>query len=271
MHQNGFFQSRDEKIWRGPVLRHLREQLSELPEWITKRILDAELYKHGWKLQRINGAVATNRSEPRDDTHQIELHIFDSILDDFSTKFSRRWFDTYNTILDYNLTHIKVAPTALCHSHSDVDLHFHMYTSQGYEGIMLRPDGPYIPGQHLSPRTGTYTEKRSPYLWKHKAWQFENFLCVGATPGEGKASIGIGALVFERAWIDHNGNHHLCNFEVGTGYDDDERIAYSKNPQLVIGHYCHIKFLDYTEEGAPFNASFIGVLPHDSVLIEQNL
>lgn len=255
LYQKGVWQSRDQKVWKPKILEHLTKELSEISSIIGDKILDSELYVHGWRLQRINGAVATNRSEPRDDTPLIEMHVFDCIDPNigYDQPFSRRWFDLYNILLSLSVPMIIPVSTGLCSSHSDIDLHFHHYTSCGYEGIMLRPDGPYIPGQHLSSRTGTYTEKRSDYLWKHKAWQDDEFECVGVTQGQGKASIGIGALVCR-----NYKNLTPVDFEVGTGFDDDERREYMKNPPY--NKKIKVRYLELTADGKPFNPSFLCVL-----------
>lgn len=268
LYQNGVWQSRgqhgqDGKIWAPDVLAHLTKQLALLQDGLGPSIvLDGELYVHGWKLQRINGAVATNRTYPRDDTHEVQFHIFDAVTD-FSMPFSRRWMDLYNLLQQVDLSHVRAVPTALCGSRSDVDLHFHHYTSLGYEGIMLRPDGPYVPGRHLSSRTGTETEKRSDFLWKHKAWQDAEFMCIGFTQGQGKASIGIGALVFR---LPHPTipcqvfpKPEPKTFEVGTGFDDAERVEFMKNPP--IGKLCKVRYLELTADGKPFNPSFLAVMP----------
>lgn len=259
LYQSGFFQSRDGKLWKTPVLEHLRSELSLLSHELGDTILDGELYVHGWKLQRINGAVATNRSEPREDTHEVEFHVFDCIhprSGGFDQPFSSRYLhEWYPALQQLQLPHIRPVPTGFIYLREEVDYHFNQYTALGYEGIMLRPDGPYVPGEHEG-RNGP-TQRRSPYLWKHKAWQDDEFLCVGVTAGKGKASIGIGALVLERYWQTDKGEH-LVSFEVGTGFDDEERRQFAAKPPL--GKQVRVRYLEFTTDGRPFNPSFIAVM-----------
>lgn len=250
----GSFQSRDEKIWRGNVLKHLNDELNTLQSVLMDTILDGELYVHGWRLQRINGAVAVNRHESIEDTKHVEFHVFDIV--DPQRLFSTRWFEIYNTLKDANLLHIKAVPTAVCTARNELDLHFHHYVKHGYEGIMLRPDGPYEFGEHFSRRNTpepTLTTFRSRFLWKHKQWEDGEFVCRGVTQGEGKADIGIGALVLEFCC-----DCHVGTFKVGTGFTDEERVEFMKKPP--IGKLVKVRYLNLTADGIPFNPSFLAVL-----------
>lgn len=255
LYSNGAFQSRDEKIWRPEVLCHLQTQLASIP-FLNRFILDGELYVHGWRLQRINGAVATNRSGPREDTGEIEYHVFDCI-------------DPQNPNEPFNSRHlammfmhkrdkIKFVDTDYISTKADVAMYFDSYTSLGYEGIMLRPDGPYEQGI-----TNHGTTYRSRYLWKYKKWQDSEFWCVGKTLGEGKASIGIGALVcqadnYTEPFPFTANRKVISTFNVGTGFTDEERIEYMQNPP--IGKLIKVRYIGLSDSGIPLNPSFLCVM-----------
>lgn len=257
--QHGLFQSRGEILWKPSFFPHLVDQINALN--LSHLILDGELYVHGWRLQRINSAVGVNNLSPNLDTPSIQFHVFDVI--DRDRPFSARWFETYNTILQADLPNIVAVPTALIQNVGDMQMHFNAYTSLGYEGIMLRPDGPYEFGEHLANHGHNMTSFRSTYLWKHKSWEDDEFVCIGVTSGEGKADIGIGALVLQA-------NHHnepkpytgdrevIPTFRVGTGFSDDERSFFKKNPP--IGKQVKIRYLELTASGVPFNPSFLAVV-----------
>lgn len=244
LYQNGVWQSRDEKLWKPGVLKHLTNQLETISSLWGNAILDGELYVHGWKLQRINGAVAVNRLEPIEDTLSVCYYIFDVV--DPERNFSSRWFDLYTPLQGQRLApSILAVPTAMAHSRCDVDLHFASYTKLGYEGIMLRPDGPYELGE-----TAHGTTKRSKFLWKHKEWRDDEFVCVGYERGEGKASIGVGALICTTP--------NRGTFNVGTGFSDEERIELMNNPP--VGRNIKVKFLCLSNSGIPLNPSFLAVM-----------
>lgn len=254
LYQRGTFQSRDEKLWKEPVLKHLVEQLREYSEVIGDRILDGELYVHGWRLQRINSAIAVNRLEPTPDTPHVQFHVFDIVHN--RRTFTDRWLEFSHDLRSQNFSHIHVVPTDYIANTHQLDQFFRLYTSHGYEGIMLRPDGVYEFGEHLG-KNGTITQFRSQYLWKHKQWQDGEFMCIGITPGEGKASIGIGALICKGRMVP-NENGGWNPFCVGTGFDDSERIEFQRNPPF--GRLVKIRYLELTKDGIPFNPSFLCLL-----------
>lgn len=258
--QHDTFQSRDEKLWRTGVLQHLIAELDHLE--LGSVILDGELYVHGWRLQRINSAVAVNRLEPTEDTPHVEYHVFDVV--DPQRKFNERWFDILTKINNAKLPHIKAVDTLICHDREFLGKVFHHYTAQGYEGVMLRPDGPYEFGEHLG-RGGTMTSYRSRTLWKYKSWEDGEWECVGVTQGEGKADIGIGALVcvlptrpVQHARNQDNFSSFETQFKVGTGFTDEERIHYMTHPP--IGKLVKIRYLELTKDGIPFNPSFLCII-----------
>lgn len=246
------FQSRDEKTWATGLLHHLGNELTTLN--IGSLILDGEFYVHSWRLQRINGAIATNRKEPSLDTPHICFHVFDVV--DPNKIFSHRWFEMYNILQDANLPHILPVPTHLVQNRGEVELYFNQYTAQGYEGVMLRPDGCYEFGEHYSERSQGMTEFRSPFLWKYKSWLDGEWQCVGVTQGEGKADIGVGALVL----VNYSKSTHkeTSTFKVGTGLTDEERIEFMQNPP--IGKMVKIRYLCLTDDGIPFNPSFLCIV-----------
>jgi ATP-dependent DNA ligase len=158
------------------------------------------------------------------------------------------------------LPNIKLVPTATCDSRETLDIHFHALTAQGYEGVMLRPNGPYEYGE-----TPHGTTKRSEYLWKYKSWEDAEFRCLGVTQGQGKADIGIGALTLCSVDPIVLGNRigktvssDIPTFACGTGFDDSERIEYMKNPP--IGKLVKVRYLCLSADGIPLNPSFLAVL-----------
>jgi ATP-dependent DNA ligase len=256
-------QSRGEKLWKGHFFVELRTELLQL-NLDENIILDGEFYFHGWRLQRINKAIGVNNNNPNEDTSKIELHVFDCV--DPRKPFSDRYLDLANLLREKNLPHIRAVDTAMVHNREELDRYFHMCVAHGYEGTMVRPDGLYEFGEHVG-RGGNMTQYRSRKLWKYKQWEDGEWECTGMTQGEGKADIGIGALVFKTkaepiTVLDKN---HLPNegftfteFKVGTGFTDEERAEFMSNPP--VGKMVKIRYLCLTNDGIPFNPSFLAVL-----------
>lgn len=241
------FQSRDEKLIHIPKIKQIVDELASLGSLIGHSILDGELYVHGWRLQRINGAVSVNSKQVTDDSLHLEYHVFDVV--DPKLKFSDRYLEFFNSC-PKDLSFVKPVSTVLLADKNDMNLHFNHWVGQGYEGIMLRPDGPY----ELSGSTG----RRSQYLWKYKSWQDGEFMCVGITPGEGKAGIGIGALILQGPPNPRDYRLPNSTFKVGTGFDDNDRSIFYLNPP--IRKMIKIRYLELTADGIPFNPSFLCVV-----------
>lgn len=253
-------QSRDEKLWRYDFLRELYDELKTVyaagktffgSEW--NPILDGELYVHGWRLQDINAAIAVNRKERTEKTTKVQFHIFDAIPN-LQTSFLDRWVGLSALLknLSPQLSLVRDVPTHHCSSDEEMQRYFRHYTAEGYEGVMLRTDDPYDLGE-----TPHGTQYRSKSLWKYKHWEDGEFLCVGVTAGEGKAAIGIGALQL-RSNVKLHSNNEVSLFKVGTGFIDEDRIEFAKNPP--IGKLVRVRYLELTADGIPFNPSFLAVL-----------
>lgn len=246
LYQQGTFQSRGEKLWKPTFFPHIHEQLAP---FVGDLILDGELYVHGWRLQRINSAVGVNNNEPNADTSSIQFHIFDVV--DPNRNFYDRWTEVYHGLVAQ--PHALAVPTDFVNNIAELEQHFLRYVALGYEGIMLRPNGPYEFG-----RTSHGTQKRSKYLWKYKAWIDAEFECVSFTQGEGKASIGIGALTLAVECVDRPDGVSQIQFNVGTGFTDDERRAMLFNPP--IGKMIRVRYPYRSTDGIPQCPSFLTVM-----------
>lgn len=241
LYQNGVFQSRGEKLWKPTFFPHIVEQLNSLD--LGNIILDGEFYVHGWKLQRINSAVGVNNNEPNEDTPKIIFNIFDVVnpREDFLPRI-QTFLEKYYNKGDRK---IYLVPLGLANNRAELDAYFHQFVGAGYEGLMARPEGPYEFGE-----TPHGTQHRSRQLWKYKSWQDGEWICAGITHGEGKASIGIGALTLK--------TKEGLTFHVGTGFDDSERIKYLHSPPT--GKLIRIRYLELSSAGIPLNPSFIAVM-----------
>lgn len=247
LYQDGIFQSREERIWHTNKLAHLRADLSEL-KLPSSVILDGELYVHGWRLQKINGAVQVNSATPRDDTHLVQYCIFDVV--DPTKGFGDRFLEFYELLCQHKRVRpdssIFPVPSDLIYFQEQVEQHLFAWTTKGFEGIMLRPvDGVYEPGSN-----GKGGEYRSASLWKYKHWEDAEFLCVAVTQGDGKASIGVGALVC----ITQDG----ASFHVGTGFTDEDRVELLEHSP--VGKFVKVRFNTKTADGIPQPAAFMCVM-----------
>lgn len=231
----GFF-SRDGKRWNDDVLKHI------VPP-TTDYIIDGELYCHGMSLQKINAAVGVNRVEAGQDAELIEFRAFDLVEPKYNALTRMLLLDKIFTDDKGKTANIRPINWSICKTRIELDMCYEDYVDQGYEGQMLKSVfGSYMPqGQK---------ERSTMNLQKRKAFLDAEFLCIGrVVSDEGKCKGKLGALEFITA--------KGVRFEVGTGFTDEEREEYIQ-PDYDFRRKATIKYLNLTDDGRPFNASFVG-------------
>ena len=233
--QRGFF-SRDGKRWNDAVLAHIVP-----PD--TDYIIDGELYCHGLSLQRINSAVGVNRLEPGFDADYITFHAFDLVEPKFNALTRMLLLEKILNDHKSETQAINLIEWEICKTRIELDDCYNDYITKGYEGQMLKSVfGSYMPQGAK--------ERSTMNLQKRKAFLDAEFQCIGRVVStEGKCAGKLGALKF----ITSKG----VVFEVGTGFTDEEREEYIA-PNYHFQRKATIKYLNLTDDGRPFNASFVG-------------
>jgi ATP-dependent DNA ligase len=233
--QRGFF-SRDGKRWNDAVLAHI------IPP-TTDYIIDGELYCHGMSLQKINRAVGVNRIEPGFEKGFVGFWAFDLVEPKFNALTRMLLLDKILADHRSETENIGIIPWEICKTRIELDRCYDYYISKEYEGQMLKSVfGSYMP-------QGT-KERTTMNLQKRKAFLDAEFECIGRVISqEGKCAGKLGALKF----ITNRG----VTFEVGTGFTDEEREEYI-TPNYHFQRKATIKYLNLTDDGRPFNASFVG-------------
>jgi DNA ligase-1 len=231
----GFF-SRDGKRWNDAVLNHI------IPP-TTDYILDGELYCHGMSLQKINAAVGVNRIEPGENANWIKFFAFDLVEPKFNALTRMLLLEKIINDHREEIEMLTMVEWEICKTRIELDACYKAYIEQGYEGQMLKSVfGSYMP-------QGT-KERSTMNLQKRKAFLDAEFFCVDrVVSDEGKCKGKLGALVF----VTQKG----VRFEVGTGFTDEEREEYIQ-PSYDFRRKATIKYLNLTDDGRPFNASFVG-------------
>lgn len=231
----GFF-SRDGKRWNDAVLAHIVP-----PD--TDYIIDGELYCHGLSLQRINSAVGVNRIEPGFDADYITFHAFDLVEPKFNALTRMLLLEKILNDHKSETQAINLIEWEICKTRIELDDCYNDYITKGYEGQMIKSVfGSYMPQGEK--------ERSTMNLQKRKAFLDAEFECIGRVVStEGKCAGKLGALKF----ITSKG----VVFEVGTGFTDEEREEYIA-PNYHFQRKATIKYLNLTDDGRPFNASFVG-------------
>jgi len=231
----GFF-SRDGKRWNDAVLNHI------IPP-TTDYILDGELYCHGMSLQKINAAVGVNRIEAGPEAERIKFFAFDLVEPKYNALTRILLLEKIINDHREEIEMLTMVEWEICKTRIELDACYKDYVDQNYEGQMLKSVfGSYMP-------QGT-KERSTMNLQKRKAFLDDEFQCIGrVVSDEGKCKGKLGAL----KCITNRG----VSFEVGTGFTDEER------EEFIIPNYhfqkkATIKYLNLTDDGRPFNASFVG-------------
>lgn len=247
LYHRGTCQSRShgqdtELLWSTHRLARLRSLLTNIPSDI---VLDGELYRHGWSLQKINSAAALNRLEDTDLTDLLEYHVFDLlIISEPNLSFPDR--HAYLTELLCLGNNFCIVPTVNILSQDEAEPLYHRYRLAGYEGMMYRQSSaPYGLSHNCSNK-----ENRWPCLLKRKDWLDDEFECIATEPGEGKYADAVGSLVFSMP----NGR----TFKAGSGLSDAERYTFVTNPP--IGRLVKVRYEMLSDEGVPLKPTIECVL-----------
>ena len=231
----GFF-SRYGKRWVDAVLKHIVP-----PD--TDYIIDGELYYHGMSLQKINSAVGVNRIEPGEGAELIRFFAFDLVEPKFNALTRMLLLEKILNDGHGQIAGIKLVEWEICKTRIELDEAYQSYIHRNYEGQMLKSVfGSYMPQGEK--------ERSTMNLQQRKAFLDAEFSCVGRVMSEeGKCAGKLGALIFKTP--------KGVVFEVGTGFTEEEREEYMK-PEFNYKQKATIKYLNLTDDGRPFNASFMG-------------
>lgn len=272
LYQAGRFQSRDGVPFPVGLLDHLAKPLLEV--FGTEHApLDGELYVHGWKLQRILGACTPVRQEQREDTALVEYHVFDVVR--FDQTFEERVRSNAALICGFRRSSVSVfaVQTVHCGTSTLANELYTRFISEGYEGMMYRlGDCPYtVPkqevwkhkedgisfrqeGRALGVRANTRflsdKNNRCWHLLKRKDWTDSEFDFISLRETEGEK----GERGFQMQLRTASGKY----FHVSSGLSESELDHYISNPPF--GRKVKVKFLVYSDEGIPQNATILAVL-----------
>lgn len=87
-----------------------------------------------------------------------------------------------------------------------------------------------------------YECKRTKNLLKVKQFLDADVLVTNVIEGDGTNKGKLGAIEIE---FEHNGNKYRCN--VGSGFSEEDRIKYWKNPDLLLDKIVTIQYFEITE------------------------
>lgn len=237
-YRKGNLYSRDRKLIKAAP--HIQRQLAtlNLPDDV---ILDGELYKHGWPLNRINGACGVNRETASEDSSLVGYCIFDLITD--KGTFKDRWGYITDFIIPklVDLSSVTFVFPIQVYNLSQADDLYKMYKDQGFEGMIYRIG-------HCMYRPGV----RSLELLKRKDWNDTWATVVKVNAGKftelgSKFSDTLGSVTCK---LDSG-----VEFDVGSGFTDWERDQIWKTPNII--KQIHVKYECISKDGKPLKPTVI--------------
>lgn len=217
---NGLMMSRKGKQYLSKVVSHL---IVDLPEHL---ILDGELIlPKPYTFQQSMSAIKRFNAVH---TPKLEFHVYD--LYDYDQP-NLKYLDRLALLKTLALNpSIKICPTDICHSTEEVKETFNQYILEGYEGLMVRLNGPYD------------VNKRSSYLLKYKEFVDSEFKVVDVIAGEGSHSaLGIFVCVTSEG-------KEFKALLAGSAMDKTEVLT---NKDFYVGKMLTVKYQELTTEGIP--------------------
>lgn len=225
--ENGLWTRNGKEIKSAP---HIFEALKPLFEENPDLIIDGELYceKLSNDFNKIISLVRKTKptQEDLDESKKvIEYHIYDIPSNDGD--FNKRFFDDHGwmSLPEY----CKWVSTKLIFSKEEIKKSYEEYMEQGYEGQMIRLDGPY-------------QNKRSKYLLKDKEFVDDEFVIEGVIEGKGNMKSKVGKVYF------HTNDGVYVEAAVNAPWEELEEMWNRKDE--LVGKTATVKYFNKTNDGS---------------------
>ena len=205
------------------VLIALKSFFDKFPD----AILDGELYAD--KFSNDFNAICSlvKKTKPTDEDlaeseKNIQYWVYDWIV---QKTFSERNADITTYFVNNNV--VRRVPTHLVGTITHLNELYEKYIDEGYEGQMVRTDGPY-------------ENKRSKHLLKRKEFQDAEFKILDIVEGVGNKSGMAGYMVFK--------NHKNIEFHSNIKGDREYLKELLKNKKKYIGKSATVKYFNLTPD-----------------------
>lgn len=207
---------------------HIKDTLHDILKENPSIHLDGELYNHELhddfnKIVSLVKKEKISEKDKKDVVKYIRYNIYDMWDDDNpSLTFDQR----YNIISDLfsNIDYVDIVPTFKVISEKSVENAWEYFTSNGYEGAILRLDKPY---EH----------KRSKNLLKYKKFNEEEFEIIDICEGKIKGAAEYAIIELP-----------TCACKATISMSDDDCKLLLKEKDKYIGQLATVKFFGYTND-----------------------
>ena len=216
-------------------LRHIELRLERFFKAQPNAVLDGELYNHALRddFEQIISLVRKQKptdEDRRNAQHLIQYHVYDFITESSSYENRLKWLMS-NKVLWWGNVIVPVETHRVNKYEEAANIHYDGFLKQGYEGSILRLNGPY-------------EQKRSYNLQKFKDFSDDEATIVGYEAGKGKFTGLIGKFLM----IDDDGNEFGC--PIGKGYNYSDRRYILENIHDYMGKRATFTYFERTKAGS---------------------
>ena len=216
-------------------LRHIELRLKGFFKLNPDIQLDGELYNHALRNDFEQIISLVRKQKPTDEDrrnaqHLIQYHVYDFITESSSYENRLKWLMS-NKVLWWGNVIVPVETHRINKYEEAANIHYDGFLKQGYEGSILRLNGPY-------------EQKRSYNLQKFKDFSDDEATIVGYEAGKGKFTGLIGKFLM----IDDNGIEFGC--PIGKGYNYDDRRFILNNIHDYMGKRATFTYFERTKAGS---------------------
>ncbi|MBR6515293.1 MAG: hypothetical protein IKT40_00410 [Bacilli bacterium] len=209
---------------------HIKESLKDvLLEYPTLHF-DGELYNHIFH-DNFNKVVSLVKKEKLndEDLQEVVTYVRYNVYDLWDDNNPNMTFEERNELINnilQDVPFVDIVETVWVSNADEVEDCFNRFTSNGYEGAILRKNNPY---EH----------KRSKNLLKYKKFNEEEFEILDICEGKIKGYA-------EFAWVKLP-NDEACKATLS--YTDEECESILNDKDNIIGKLGTVKFFGYTNDG----------------------
>lgn len=214
-------------------LRHVELRLERFFKVQPNAVLDGELYNHALRddFEQIISLVRKQKptdEDRRNAQHLIQYHVYDIIAEGPSYEDRLNWLLSSKYL--WSNVVIPVETHKVNKYEEAANMHYDGFLKQGYEGSILRLNGPY-------------EQKRSYNLQKFKDFSDDEATIVGYEAGKGKRTGTLGKFFM----MDDQGVEFGCPPGKGFNYKDLANIL--DNVHDYIGKRATFTYFERTKAG----------------------
>ena len=207
----------------------------------TDFVLDGEIYKHGWSLQKLSGEA--RRCETLNGSDFLEFYLYDIMYPevDFETRLKLISIVEKSLNLGFNPNkewkpgelRIQIVPHEKVSGYKEIDVLHDKYVEEGWEGVVIRdPSKEYGFG------------KRTNAMLKVKKYQEDEFMITGMQEGLREEDMCFTCVTKDG-----------IEFAAKPWGTRELKQQYRKDMESLIGKMATVKYFYLSDEGCPLQPS----------------